>query len=82
MSSKGTKDRLDKIIKRLDILTIVLLAQSGLPLRDIAKTLGVSEDTVERTVLISKIKRKTDRKVETKSESLPSVSQKNTSEQE
>jgi transposase len=55
-NNKGIEDRLDKIIRKLDIITIVLLANSGVKKKDIAIALGVSEDTIERLIKISKLK--------------------------
>ena len=46
--SSNTSEKLDKIIKRLDILTVILLAQAGLKRKEIAEALGVSEKTIER----------------------------------
>ncbi len=56
MSKQLNDDRLDRIIKRLDIITVILLAQSGLTRPEIANALGVSEKTIERLIPISKIK--------------------------
>jgi hypothetical protein len=58
MSEKNTNEKLEKIIKRLDIITVVLLAQSGMKRAEIAVALGVSEKTIERLIPISKIKGK------------------------
>jgi hypothetical protein len=58
MSEKITSEKLDRIIKRLDIITVILLAQSGMKRTDIAVALGVSEKTIERLIPISKIKAK------------------------
>jgi transposase len=56
MSEKVSNNKLDKIIKRLDIITVVLLVKSGLTRKEIAKALGVSEKTIERLIPVSKIK--------------------------
>lgn len=56
MSDKVLNERLDKIIKRLDIISVVLLAKSGLTRKAIAEALGVSEKTIERLIPVSKIK--------------------------
>ena len=53
-----SREKLDEILKRLDILAIVQLAQSGLTLKDTAKALGISEDTIERMVPFKKLKPK------------------------
>lgn len=56
MSEKTSNERLDKIIKRLDIITVILLVKSGLTRREIAEALGVSEKTIERLIPVSKLK--------------------------
>lgn len=56
MSEKANNERLDKIIKRLDIITVILLVKSGLKRKEIAEALGVSEKTIERLIPVSKIK--------------------------
>jgi transposase len=56
MSEKVSKDKLDKIIKRLDVISVILLVRSGLKRKEIAEALGVSEKTIERLVPVSKIK--------------------------
>ncbi len=56
MSEQVSNNKLDKIIKRLDIITVVLLVKSGLTRKEIAKALGVSEKTIERLIPVSKIK--------------------------
>lgn len=68
MSDKASGEKLEKIIKRLDILTVILLARSGLSRKEIAETLGVSEKTIERLIPISKIKRVKGKKIEPKPE--------------
>jgi transposase len=64
MSDKASGEKLDKIVKRLDILTVILLARSGLPRKEIAEALGVSEKTIERLIPVSKIKRVKGKKIE------------------
>lgn len=64
MSEKQSNERLDKIIKRLDIITVVLLVNSGFTRKEIAKALGVSEKTIERLISVSKIKRANLKKAE------------------
>jgi len=64
MTDKAFEERLDKIIKRLDILTVVLLARSGLSRKEIAEALRVSEKTIERLIPVSKIKRAKGKKIE------------------
>jgi DNA-binding transcriptional regulator LsrR (DeoR family) len=62
MSKQPKDDKLDKIMKRLDIISVILLAQSGLTRTEIAEALGVSEKTIERLIPISKIKAARNRK--------------------
>jgi len=52
------KRKLDKIIKRLDMILVVLLAKSGLKLNEIAEILGISERTIRRMLPFRKIKQK------------------------
>ena len=59
-----SNERLDKIIKRLDIITVILLAKSGLTRKEIAEALGVSEKTIERLIPVSKIRGVRGKKVE------------------
>jgi len=68
MTDKAFDERLDKIIKRLDILTVTLLARSGLSRREIAEALGVSEKTIERLIPVSKIKGGKRKKIEPEAE--------------
>ena len=68
MSAKVSNNKLDKIIKRLDIITVVLLVKSGLTRKEIAKALGVSEKTIERLIPVSKIKGTKTKKEELKRE--------------
>lgn len=56
MSGKISNDKLDRVIKRLDMITVILLVRSGLKRKEIAEALGVSEKTIERLVPVSKIK--------------------------
>lgn len=64
MSDKASGEKLDKIIKRLDIIIVILLIKSGLTRKEIAETLGVSEKTIQRLVPVSKIKGTKGKKVE------------------
>jgi transposase len=64
MSDKGTGQKLDKIVKRLDIITVILLVQSGLTRKEIAEALGVSEKTIGRLIPVSKIKGTKGKKIE------------------
>ena len=56
MSSKTTDEKLDKVIKKLDIIIVILLAKSGLTRKEIADALGVSEKTIGRLIPVSKIR--------------------------
>jgi orotate phosphoribosyltransferase-like protein len=57
--SEGTAKRiLDEVSKKLDILIVVQLAKSGLTLKEIAKVLNISEDTIERMLPFRKLKLK------------------------
>ena len=64
MSEKASDERLDKIVKRLDIVTVILLVKTGLTRKEIAEVLGVSEKTIERLIPISKIKGTKSKKLE------------------
>ncbi|MGB9756163.1 MAG: helix-turn-helix domain-containing protein [Candidatus Bathyarchaeales archaeon] len=50
--------KIDKIIRRLDLLAIILLAKSGLTRKEIADVLGISEKTIERMLPFSKISKR------------------------
>ncbi len=58
MSEKTTNRKLDEVLKKLDILIVVHLANSGLTRKEIADVLGVSEDTIERMLPFRKLKPK------------------------
>lgn len=64
MSDKASIERLDRIIRRLDILTAIFLVRSGLSRKEIAEVLGVSEKTIQRLIPVSKIKRGKGKKTE------------------
>lgn len=55
--SSSEKERSD-ILRRLDMLLIIQLAQSGLTLKEISKALNMSEDTIERMLPFKKLKPK------------------------
>jgi len=58
MSEKNINSNLEKLLKKVDILIVVQLANSGLTLKEIAKTLDISEDTIERMLPFRKLKPK------------------------
>jgi DNA-binding transcriptional regulator LsrR (DeoR family) len=61
MSKSANKDlgkKLGYIAKRLDMITVILLAKSGLTRKEIADVLGVSEKTIERMLPFEKLKQK------------------------
>lgn len=64
MSDKFLNERLDKIVKRLDLITVILLVRSGLTRKEIAEALEVSEKTIERLIPVSKIKGTKNKKIE------------------
>jgi len=50
--------KMEKIIKRLDMITVILLARAGLKRKEIAQSLGISEKTIERMLPFEKLKEK------------------------
>ena len=62
MSEKAINEALNKISRKLDIIAVILLANSGLTRKEIAEVLEVSEKAIQRLVPISKIKRNKIRK--------------------
>ena len=58
MSEGNANKKLNELLRKLDILIVVQLANSGLTLKEIAKTLGISEDTIERMLPFRKLKPK------------------------
>jgi DNA-directed RNA polymerase specialized sigma24 family protein len=52
-------ERLKDINKKQDMLVIIGLAEGGLNLPEVAKVMGVSEDTIERMLPYGKLKSKT-----------------------
>lgn len=55
---KGLNEKLDKIAKRLDMIVVILLAKSGLKLKEISSILGISERTIQYWLPFRKIKQK------------------------
>ncbi|MEM2293472.1 MAG: ECF-type sigma factor [Candidatus Aenigmatarchaeota archaeon] len=49
--------KIEEIIRKLDITVVILLAWAGLKRKEVAKVLGVSEKTIERMLPFQKLKR-------------------------
>jgi len=61
MSSKTDKSlgkKLDNISRKMDMIIVIMLAQSGLNRKDIAEILGISEKTIERMLPFREIKKR------------------------
>jgi len=56
MSDSSLGKKLDKIVKRMDMIVVILLAKSGLNRKEIAEILGISEKTIERMLPFRQIK--------------------------
>jgi len=56
--NKDLVKKLGYIAKRLDMITVILLAKSGFARKEIADVLGVSEKTIERMLPFKKLKQK------------------------
>lgn len=56
--SKTTNKRLNEVLKKLDILVVVQLANSGLTRKEIADVLRVSEKTIERMLPFARLGQK------------------------
>jgi transposase len=54
--NKGIEERLDKVNKKLDLLTVIILVNSGMKLKDIAQTIGVSVRTIQNWLPVAKLK--------------------------
>jgi len=59
---KQLSKKLNKILRRLDMLIVIFLAKSGFERKEIAKILDVSEITVAKMIPIRKLKPKKDDK--------------------
>lgn len=57
-SAKCPDEKLDIVIKRLDVIAVTLLASSGLKGKDIAHVLDMSRPSVTRILPLRKIKAK------------------------
>ena len=55
-SNQDIEEKLDKVNRKLDLLIVILLVNSGMKLPDIAKTLGVSKRTIQNWLPIAKLK--------------------------
>jgi DNA-binding NarL/FixJ family response regulator len=60
--SERTSKKLDEVLKKLDILVVVQLANSGLTRKEIAEVLKVSEKTIERMLPFAKLGQKRGKK--------------------
>jgi len=58
IGGRGLDEKLDKIARRLDMIVVILLAKSGLKLKEIADILGISERTIQNWLPFRKIKQK------------------------
>jgi DNA-binding transcriptional regulator LsrR (DeoR family) len=56
--SRTINKRLGEVLKKLDILVVVQLVNSGLTRKEIADVLGVSEKTIERMLPFAKLSQK------------------------
>jgi len=56
--SSDSNRKLNEILRRLDILIVILLAKSGLTRKETADVLGVSEKTIERMLPFAKLSQK------------------------
>ncbi len=55
--NKQISKKLDRIVRQLDTLIVVLLAKSAFERKDIAKILGVTERTVSNIISVRKLKK-------------------------
>lgn len=55
-NNQGIEKRLDNISKKIDLLIVVMLINSGMKLADIAQTLGVSVRTIQNWLPVAKLK--------------------------
>lgn len=58
IKDKNLSKKLDKVIKRLDMIVVILLAKCDLTRKEIAEILDISEKTIERMVPFREIKKK------------------------
>ena len=72
--NQGIEERLDKVNKKLDLLTTILLVNSGMKLADIAQTLGVSVRTIQNWLPVAKLKYAKDRRGQPAPEESPETS--------
>ena len=54
---QNVKKEIDQILKKLDILIVIQLANSGLTRKEIADVLKVSEKTIQRMLPFGKLKK-------------------------
>jgi len=55
---KNLEKILKKIARRLDMITVIILAKSGMKRKEIADILGISEKTIERMLPFRKLSKK------------------------
>jgi DNA-directed RNA polymerase specialized sigma24 family protein len=69
--NKDTIERLDAANKKLDLIIVILLVNSGMKLPDIAKTLGVSVRTIQNWLPVAKLKYAKGRRAQPALEEVP-----------
>jgi len=62
IKDKNLNKDLKRIVKQLDMVIAILLVNSGLKRKEIAKILNISEKTIERMIPVRKLKSKLDLK--------------------
>lgn len=70
-SNQDIIERLDATNKKLDLLIVILLVNSGMKLPDIAKTLGVSVRTIQNWLPVAKLKYARGRRAQPALEEIP-----------
>ena len=63
--NKGIEERLDRVNRKLDLLTVIILVNSGMKLTDIARAVGVSVRTIQNWLPVAKLKYAKGRKGQT-----------------
>jgi hypothetical protein len=70
-SNQDIVERLDATNKKLDLLIIILLVNSGMKLSDIAETVGLSVRTIQRMIPVAKLKYSKGKRVQLEVEEIP-----------